>query len=37
MNLNNGDKQNIQLEKGNYQNKSDHNLSIPQCMMGGIN
>lgn len=37
MNLNNGDEQNIQLGKGNYLVNSDHNLFIPQCMMGAIN
>jgi len=35
--LNNGDEQNIQLGKGNYIDISDHNLFIPQCMMGAIN
>jgi len=35
--LNNGDEQNIQLGKVNYIDISDHNLFIPQCMMGAIN
>jgi len=35
MHLKNGDEQNIQLGKVNY--NSDHNLFIPQCMMGAIN
>jgi len=36
MHLNNGDEQNIQLGKVNYIDNSDHNLCIPQCMMGDI-
>jgi len=35
--LNDGDEQNIQLGKVNYIDNSDHNLFIPQCMMGDIN
>jgi len=35
--LNNGDKQNIRLGKGNYKDNSDHNLFITQCMMGAMN
>ena len=37
MHLNNGEEQNIQLGKVNYIDNSDHNLFIPQCMMGAIN
>jgi len=37
MNLNNGDKQNIQLGKGNYLDNSDHNLFKPHCIMGTMN
>jgi len=35
MHLNNGEEQNIQ--KVNYIDNLDHNLFIPQCMMGAIN
>jgi len=35
MHLNNGEEQNI--KKVNYIDNSDHNLFIPQCMMGAIN
>jgi len=35
--LNDGDEQNIQFGKVNYIDNSDHNLFIPQCMMGDIN
>jgi len=37
MHLNNGDDENSKLGKVNYIDNSDHNLFIPQCMMGAIN
>jgi len=37
MHLNNGDEQNTQLGKVHYIDNSDHNLFIPQCMMGASN